>query len=83
MAETKDADADKGRRTGASLRLRLAALFFLVVLPLTGERIFVLLQAREQMVAQKLGELREFSEQVALVQLEHCLQALVWDLMSL
>lgn len=70
MAETKDADADKERRTGASLRLRLAALFFLVVLPLTGERIFVLLQAREQMVAQKLGELREFSEQVALVQRE-------------
>lgn len=61
---------------GASLRLRLAALFILAVLPLAGERIFVLLQERERLVAEHLEELREFSEQVSLVQRESLASAL-------
>ncbi|QTL02947.1 GGDEF domain-containing protein [Aquabacter sp. L1I39] len=52
------------------MRVRLAALFMLAVLPLAGERIWTLIQDRDHLIAENLEDLREFGEQVTLVQRE-------------
>ncbi len=70
MADKRQAGASRSRQPGASLRLRLAALLMLAVLPVVGERIWTLVQERERLIADNLEELREFGEQVALVQRE-------------
>lgn len=76
MAAKNQTRADQARRPTSSLRLRLAGLFLLAVLPLAGERIYSLLQERERLITENLEELHEFGEQVALVQRESIAAAL-------
>lgn len=76
MAGTSETGAYQARRRGASLRVRLAALFMLAVLPLAAERVWALLQERDEQIAENLEELREFGEQVTLVQRESLASAL-------
>lgn len=76
MAAKSDTGAVRARRPAVNLRVRLAILFLLAVLPVAGERIWTLLHERERQIEESLEELREFGEQVALVQRESIASAL-------